>query len=57
MLALTGLDPQALRTNLDDPATLRALVDFVLDHEPDLMACAEALGIPPADIAAVRAAL
>jgi len=57
MLALTGLDPQTLRTSLGDPATLRALVDFVLDHEPDLIACAQALDVEPAAIVAMRAAL
>jgi hypothetical protein len=54
MLALTGLDPQTLRDRLDRPETLRALLDFVLDHEPDLLACAEALGVKPAAIAHSR---
>ncbi len=54
MLALTGLDPDTLRAGLDRPATLRALLDFVLDHEPDLMACAADLGVAPARIVAAR---
>lgn len=54
MLALTGLDPDTLRANLGQSATLRALLDFVLAHEPDLMACAQALNVPPESIAAAR---
>lgn len=57
MLALTGLEPQTLREKLTEPATLRALLDFVLDHEPDLMACAKAIGVQPGEIAAARARL
>lgn len=54
MLSLTGLEPQTLRENLTEAATLRALLDFVLDHEPDLMACAAAIGVKPEAIAAAR---
>lgn len=54
MLSLTGLDPDALRAGLMQPAVQRALLDFVLDHEPDLMACADALAVDPAMIVAAR---
>jgi hypothetical protein len=54
MLSLTGLDPQTLRENLTKPATLRAMLDFVLDHEPDLLACARDIGVKPEKIAAAR---
>jgi hypothetical protein len=54
MLSLTGLDPDALRTALGDPATLGALMDFVINHEPDLVACAQALDLAPAALVAVR---
>lgn len=57
ILSLTGLDPQTLRENLTRPATLRALLDFVLDYEPDLLACAQAIGVEPAAIAAARRSL
>jgi len=57
MLALTGLGPGALRAGLADPAVLGALMDFVLDHEPDLLACAAALGAAPVDLVAARARL
>jgi len=55
MLGLTGLDAASLRAGLTDLTTLGALMDFVLDHEPDLLACAEALDVRPAEIAAARA--
>jgi Protein of unknown function (DUF3572). len=54
MLSLTGLEPGALRTGLSDPATLSALMDFVINHEPDLLACAEALDVKPASLVAAR---
>lgn len=57
MLSLTGLDPASLREGLGQPAVLAALLDFVLDHEPDLIACADALGVKPAAIVAARAAI
>ncbi len=57
ILSLTGLDPATLRENLTQPATLRAMLDFVLDHEPDLIACTEAIEVAPAQIAAARRGL
>ena len=43
LLALTGLDADALRAGVNDRMVLRAVLDFLADHEPDLIACAEAL--------------
>lgn len=54
MLSLTGLDPETLRERLTQPATLRAMLDFVLDHEPDLIACAADIGVKPEAIVAAR---
>ena len=54
LLAITGIDPGTLRARLGEPALLGALIDFLLDHEPDLYACAEALDVTPAAIAAAR---
>ncbi len=54
LLALTGLDPQALRANAGDPATLAAVIGFLESHEPDLVACAEALAITPAALVRAR---
>lgn len=50
-LALTGLSPESLRESLDSPATLRAVLDFLCAHEPDLVAAADELGITPARLA------
>ncbi len=52
LLALTGLTPDVLRESLDDPAVLGAVLDFLTAHEPDLLACAAALAIEPAVLAA-----
>jgi hypothetical protein len=53
-LALTGLTPEALRVSLDQPATLAAAIRFLEAHEPDLIACAEAIGVAPADLPEAR---
>jgi len=53
-LALTGLTPEALRAGLAEPATHRAVLDFLCAHEPDLVAAAESLGLEPAQLAAMR---
>ena len=54
LLALTGLTPDTLREGLGDPAFLSAVLEFLCAHEPDLVAAADALGVPPADLAATR---
>jgi hypothetical protein len=53
-LALTGLTPEDLRKRLDEPATLAAALRFLEAHEPDLIACAEAIGVAPADLPETR---
>lgn len=57
LLDLTGLDPDDLRTRAGEPAVLDAVLGFVEAHEPDLLACAEALNVKPADLVAARAEL
>lgn len=47
LLALTGLDPRQLRSGLEDPAMLSSLLGFLSNHEPDLIACADAIGVTP----------
>jgi hypothetical protein len=54
LLDLTGLTPEALRAGAGDRHILAALLDFLAGHEPDLVACAEALGIGPADLVRAR---
>ncbi|HKX88066.1 MAG TPA: DUF3572 family protein [Sphingopyxis sp.] len=52
LLALTGLAPEELRASLGEQATLAAILTFLTGHENDLVACADALQVPPASIAA-----
>ncbi|NNC59466.1 MAG: DUF3572 domain-containing protein [Erythrobacter sp.] len=47
LLALTGLTPDILRERLTDPVVLAAVLDFLANHEPDLMLAADALGVEP----------
>lgn len=54
LLALTGLDADALRAGLGDSAVLGAVLDFLAAHEPDLVAAAAALGIEPGELMAAR---
>ena len=48
LLALTGLTPDDLRARLSEPSVLAAILGFLESHEPDLVACADDLGVPPA---------
>ncbi len=57
LLDLTGLDASELRARATDPAMLAATGEFLASHEPDLIACAEALDCSPTDIVAATAAL
>jgi hypothetical protein len=45
---------RAERLGIGNPATLRAVLEFLADHEPDLIGCADALGIEPAALVAAR---
>jgi hypothetical protein len=47
LLSMTGLDAGELRARASDPALLAAVLGFVEAHEPDLVACAAALDLPP----------
>jgi len=53
-LDLTGLTPDGLRDAIGQPETLRAVLEFLCAHEPDLVAAGEALGVAPAELAAAR---
>jgi hypothetical protein len=54
LLALTGLTPEDLRTRIGEPAVLAAILRFLESHEPDLVACAEALGLAPTILVEAR---
>lgn len=47
-LALTGFAPDDLLTRLTDPGLHDAVRLFLEGHQPDLLACAQALGVAPA---------
>ena len=47
LLDLTGLDPDDLRARAGTPEVLGAVLGFLANHEPDLVACAEALSVKP----------
>ena len=57
LLALTGLDPEGLRARIGEPEVLAAAIKFLEAHEPDLLACAEALDAKPEAIVAARRSL
>ncbi|HEX8400648.1 MAG TPA: DUF3572 domain-containing protein [Allosphingosinicella sp.] len=57
LLALTGLTPDDLRTRIGEPALLGAVLGFLEAHEPDLLACADALEVKPERLVAARRVL
>jgi hypothetical protein len=57
LLALTGLDPAALRARAGEPAVLAATIGFLAAYEPDLLACATALAVDPARLASLQRGL
>ncbi|CAA9487800.1 MAG: hypothetical protein AVDCRST_MAG39-563 [uncultured Sphingomonadaceae bacterium] len=54
LLALTGLEPDELRRCAGAPPMLAAVLSFLESHEPDLVACADALEVPPDALVAAR---
>jgi hypothetical protein len=54
LLGVTGLTPSGLRTRLDQPVVLAAILAFLEAYEPDLVACAAALEVPPQALVAAR---
>lgn len=54
LLALTGMDADALRAGLGDTGVLGAVLDFLAQHEPDLIGAAQALNVNPAELMAAR---
>ena len=53
-LALTGLTPDSLRARIEEPDFLAASLRFLEGHEPDLLACAEALDVLPTALVDAR---
>jgi adenine/guanine phosphoribosyltransferase-like PRPP-binding protein len=54
MLSLTGLTPDGLRAHIAERATQAAVLSFLEAHEPDLIACADVIGVSPAALVAAR---
>lgn len=57
LLSLTGLDAETLRERAGTREVLAATMDFLAANEADLVACAEAIGRRPEDLALAHAAL
>lgn len=57
LLALTGLTAGELRGRAGEPALLAAVLGFLESHEPDLVAAAAALDVPPAALVSARQTL
>jgi hypothetical protein len=57
LLALTGLTPEDLRERLGEPDLQAAVLRFLEGHEPDLVACAQALEVKPEVLVEARTRL
>lgn len=55
--ALTGTDPSTLRSSAADPGFLAGVLDFVMDHEPTLMAFCAATDTKPETVVRAHAVL
>lgn len=54
LMSLTGLDPSDLRARAGDADVLGAVLGFLEGHEPDLIACAAAIGSTPQTLVMAR---
>lgn len=54
LLDVTGLSPADLKASANEPATLAAVLGFLQAHEPDLIACADELGVKPETLVAAH---
>jgi Protein of unknown function (DUF3572) len=54
LLSLTGLTPDGLRSGIADRGLQAAILGFLESHEPDLIACAVAIDVSPAELVAAR---
>lgn len=57
LLGLTGLTTNDLRARIHRAEVQAAVLGFLEAHEPDLIECAEAIGVKPVDLVAARAEL
>ncbi len=56
-LALTGIDPGAIRAAASEPGFLAGVLDYIRGNERTLAAFAEHAGVPPLQVGRARAAL
>jgi hypothetical protein len=56
-IGVTGIEPGQIRAAASEPGFLAGVLDFVLAHEPTLIAFAEQAELDPATIARARQAL
>lgn len=54
LIDVTGITPDGLRARAAEPSVQSAALAFLEAHEPDLVACAGDLGVPPARLVAAR---
>src|ERR1700712_2253475 len=54
-LALTGIEPSQVRGAVNNNDFLSGMLDFLMQHEPTLMAFCEATGTSPEAVAAASA--
>ena len=52
LLSLTGLTPDRLRNGLSDRGVQAAVLEFLANHEPDLVLAADALDATPGALVA-----
>lgn len=53
-LALSGVAPDQIRSAISDPGFLAGMIDFVMGHEPTLLAFCEATGTKPETVIAAH---
>lgn len=56
-LALSGLAPEDIRTNIQEIDFLSSTLEFLISHEPDLLACAEHMEEKPENLISAWRAL
>lgn len=53
-LALTGMDPDTLRAGLGQRHVQASALEFLANHEPDLIRAAEAMAVTPEELIAAQ---
>nr|WP_232725853.1 DUF3572 domain-containing protein [Qipengyuania seohaensis] len=57
LLSLTGLTPERLRHGIGERDVQAAVLEFLANHEPDLISAADALGTTPEALVAAHRSL